>query len=240
MVEETDVHFRFSSAGLREDTFLLVRLDGQEAISNTYELQIDLAAADPDVDPSQVLNQPATVEIEHLGDVTRFQGIVSLFEQRDRGPEFTFYRAIVVPRIYVLNLTRRNRVFLDNTATQIIEIVLNEAGLTTPDYYDLRTRASCASREYTVQYGETDLAFIQRLMEYEGIFYFFEHGTERERLIIADRPGAHLPPLTSCHPATSAHRPDPVRHGASADHTRVASLIGPTPLFLQAVVRNRA
>lgn len=191
--EARQILFTFTISGIAAEKFAVVRMEAREAISELYQLEVDLVSSDETVDPMQAVNQGATLVIDRDGDITRFQGIVVGFEQRERGPEFTAYHAVVAPRLWNLGLTRQCQIFLDKSVTDIIGEVLQENGLADGEDYEIQATGSYPAREYVVQYQESDLEFIFRLMEHEGIFYFFQHGEEKEKLIIADSKDIHEP-----------------------------------------------
>ena len=193
MPQAHELLFTFTTAALPPEKFGLVKVTGQESISELFQFDLDLVSADADVDSSQIVNRPARIEIDRDGNVAVLHGIVSRFEQRDQGPEFVNYHAVLVPRLYALELTRQCRVFLDKNVKSIIDEVLQEDGLSSGTDYELKLTQTYAVREYVVQYQESDLNFIRRLMEHEGIFFFFEHGDKQEKLVIADSMDAHQP-----------------------------------------------
>src|SRR5262245_31936973 len=114
-VEATEFQFSFEVAGTPPEKFALIRMEGREALSELYRFDIDLVSADPDLDPEKIVNQPAVVAIDRDGDITRFHGIVTLFEQGEMGPEFVNYHAVIVPHLYNLNFTKHSQIFQDKT-----------------------------------------------------------------------------------------------------------------------------
>jgi type VI secretion system VgrG family protein len=186
-----DIYISFQAGDLDQKTFEVVTLTGREAISEPYELSLDLVSADPDIDAAQVLGKAARIVIDRDDEGQLWNGIVSSFEQGDTGPELTFYRARVVPWIHFLGLVRQTRVFQNLTVPAMIEEVLKSSGFATSDHYEIRTGRTYPEREYVVQYQETDLDFIRRLMEHEGISFFFKQGDEREKLFITDLMESH-------------------------------------------------
>lgn len=188
-----EVIFRFFCDKLPDSTFSLVRLDGREALSSLFQFRLDLVAESAEVDPSEIVNHPARIEFEREGDISYYHGIVPLFEQRDRGPEFVNYHALLVPRLYLLTLTRQSMVFLDQTVPEIVEQVLKNNQFKDEEDYKFKVTRPGPKREYVVQYEETDLDFVQRLLEAEGICYFFEHTEKGHRVIITDKKSMHTP-----------------------------------------------
>jgi len=182
--------FSFVSKGLSEDTFEVVRFRGEEGISRLFQFDIVLISEDPEVDIDTVLQNPAIFTIHRGEEDRKIHGIISEFEQMHEVDQYTFYQASLVPRIWLSDLYRENQLFLDKTVPDIIEEILKQAGLTTKDY-ELKLTRNYPKWEYICQYKETDLNFISRWMEREGIYYYFEHTDEGEKLIITDSSTAH-------------------------------------------------
>ncbi|MFZ0448530.1 MAG: type VI secretion system tip protein TssI/VgrG [Desulfatiglandaceae bacterium] len=191
MTEQERIRFTFVSHGLPEDTFQVVRFQGDEGISKLYEFAIQLVSEDPEIDLGSVLQNPATLTIfRNEGDDRLFHGIPSLFEQLHEDAERVFYKTVLVPRLWQADLYHENQLFLDKTVPDIIEEILRQAGLTTNDY-ELRLTNTYPQWEYICQYGETDFDFISRWMEREGIYYYFQQTEEFEKLIITDNASSH-------------------------------------------------
>lgn len=192
-VEASEILLSFQVNGFPPEKFALTRMEGREAISELYEFAIDLVSADPDIDLDKVVNQSAVVLIDRDGDISRFHGIVTIFEQRSMGPEFVNYHAVLVPRLHNLAHTKQCQVFLDKDVKTILNDVLVENGLAEDKDFSILLKETYPRREYVLQYQESDLDFISRQMEHYGIFYFFEHGESKEKLIITDRQEAPGP-----------------------------------------------
>jgi type VI secretion system VgrG family protein len=182
--------FLFVSKALPEDTFAVVRFNGTEGISKLYSFDITLVSDDPEIDLKEILQNPATLTI--LGDHQDLpvHGILAQFEQLHEVKHHYFYRAVLVPRLWLSNLYHENQLFLDRTVPDIIEDILKQAGLTTQDY-ELRLTKEYPQWEYICQYRETDYEFISRWMEREGIYFFFEQTEDYEKLVITDSFTAH-------------------------------------------------
>ncbi len=190
MIYQERKQFTFASQGLPEDTFAVVRFSGTEAISRPYEFDITLASEDPDIDLKDFLRNPATLTILRGDEEFHIHGVPSQFEQLHEVKHRVFYRAILVPRLWQAGLYRENQLFLDKTVPEVVEEILKHAGLRSQDYEFKLTR-SYPSREYICQYQETNLNFISRWMEREGIYYFFEQTDKCEKLVITDSLAAH-------------------------------------------------
>jgi len=182
--------FSFASKALPEDTFGVVRFNGTEGISKLYSFDITLVSDDPEIDLKEILQNPATLTI--LGDHSDLpvHGVLARFEQLHEVKHHFFYRAVLVPRLWLSNLYHENQLFLGRTVPDIIEDILKQAGLTTQDY-ELRLTKEYPQWEYICQYRETDYEFISRWMEREGIYFFFEQTDDFEKLVITDSFTAH-------------------------------------------------
>lgn len=188
---EERTRFIFASSALAEDTFTLVEFKGFEALSHLYEFEIILDAEDPEIDLKEVLKNTVTLTIELNGEPQRtIHGILSHFEQLHEYSGHIYYRAILVPRLWLADQHHENQLFLDQNVPEIIEEILKQTGLTSQDY-ELRLTGNYRPWEYICQYNETDFNFISRWMEREGIYYYFDQTDDGEKIIITDSSTAH-------------------------------------------------
>lgn len=182
-------HHRFEVSTLSPDVFTVVDYTGKELISQPFEVEIALVSDDPEVAFADVVNQSATLttrrDVEGAEDVPTC-GIVSDFYEEGPSADGQYrYRAVLVPRLWTLSLRYQSRIFQEATVEEIVTQVLEEAGLPSSGFrFDLSE--SYSPREYCVQHQETDLDFVQRLLEYEGIQYFFEHDGTEDILVLTD------------------------------------------------------
>lgn len=187
---QTDRKFSFTSRALPEDTFDLVSFSGSEGLSKFYSFEATLLSDNAEIDLEKVVQSRATLTIcRENGDI-RFHGILTSFDQMDTHQGRTRYHAVMTPAVWNLTLTHHNQIFLAKTVPEIIESAIKDAGLTSLDY-ELRLSATYPQFEYVCQYDESHAAFISRLMEREGIYYYFEQGTDQEKLIITDSLSVH-------------------------------------------------
>ena len=114
-----------------------------------------------------------------------FHGILRKFRQTGMNGRFQIYEAQLVPSLWLLSLKQNCRIFQDMKLQDIVGKILQESGIT-PDLYEFRLAHEDIFNKFNVQYNETDLHFISRLLEKEGIFYFFEHYADRHVLIFCD------------------------------------------------------
>jgi type VI secretion system secreted protein VgrG len=166
----------------------VVRFFGQESISSLFRFRLELAG--PELDIGALVDKPATLRIEGV-DAARFvHGILAEFEYVGESRGLQLYEAELVPWIWRLQHRHDCRIFQDRTTQQILEEVLTGAGLA-KDWLRFDLVAEYEPRNYCVQYRESDLAFVSRLMEADGLFYFFEHAADKHVLVLADHAGAH-------------------------------------------------
>ncbi len=191
MPNEEKIRYTFISQAEPEDTFTVAEFKGTEGISKLYQFEIIIYADDPDIDLKKVLKSPVKLTVERDGEALRvFHGILARLEQQHEISGHVYYRAILVPRLWLADQYHENQLFLDKKIPDIIEDILKQAGLTTNDY-QLKLTGNYRPWEYVCQYNETDFNFISRWMEREGIYYYFEQGEQVEKLIITDSTTAH-------------------------------------------------
>ena len=182
--------FRITSA-LGEDVLLLAGFSGTEGVSKPFAFSIDLLSEDSRIDCDGLLGKPLAIEMDlPNGEVRYIHGLVRRFSQLGRDQGLVSYRAEVVPWLWFLSLAYDCRIFQHKSVPQIAEAVFKDAGFTD---FAVRCSASYQPREYCVQYRESDLAFVSRLLEEEGIFFFFEHTDKKHTLVLADSPSAIKP-----------------------------------------------
>jgi type VI secretion system secreted protein VgrG len=187
-------HVYFVSSALEPGDLFLLEMDGVERISAPYEYDLVVQTTfNGPLDLAQV--DALLAQGAFLGFGPEYQhkvfGAVRSVEMLSMSPgQPTTYRLRLVPNLYDLRFTAGSWVYLDKTVPEIVKEVLKEAGLTEGTDFDFRVSGAYPKREYVLQYEETDLDFISRLLEHEGISFFFEHGDEREKVVFVDRNGA--------------------------------------------------
>lgn len=169
---------------LGDDAVLPVAFSGIEGLSQLFHFDVELLAPRyTEVDFSKILGQAVTVEVYGpLGETRYFNGIVRSFEEGMRDNEFTRYKAQIVPKVWLTTQQFRSRIFQQKSVPEILAVVFE--GMTT----SVELSATYYPRNYCVQYQETDFDFASRLMEEEGIFYYFRHEEDSHTLVITDGP----------------------------------------------------
>jgi type VI secretion system secreted protein VgrG len=173
---------------LGPDKLLLERFSGEEAVSAPFHFTLEMVSKQANISAEALIRQPISLNIELPDGGSRvLHGRVSRFVQLGNAGGLTTYRADMVPWLWFLSLSTDCRVFQNLSVPEIIKKVFDENGF--PDY-SIKCVKSYPKREYCVQYRESHLAFVSRLMEDEGIFYFFEHSNSKHTLILADSASA--------------------------------------------------
>ena len=186
------------SDALPEDTFQVLQFDAEEEVSQLFHVELRLVSRDPNIDFDLMLERSACLSIITKGKQRNIHGMLAEFEQGGEWQNGLYeYRALLVPRLWMLSQSTQNQIFQDQTVLDIVSSELKnvnkkgsnplaEAGLGSDDDYEMFTIHQYEEREYVVQYKETDLNFISRLMEHEGLYYYFEHNDDCEKLVITD------------------------------------------------------
>jgi type VI secretion system secreted protein VgrG len=188
--ESNTTLYRFKAGDLEDGELRVLRFRGTEGISQLFEFELELLSRSSDIDFAQVVGKPAALGIDGP-DTTRFlNGMISRFEQGPVSKGFTRYYAQMVPRQWTLLQRVDTRIFQNKSVPAIIESVLKDAGIPS-NALKPSLQGTYKEREYCVQYQESDWTFLSRLMEEEGIFYFFEHGEDDHVLVIGDNVSAH-------------------------------------------------
>ncbi len=179
-----EADFLFESKGYSGD-LRVVGFTGKEELSHLFSFHLDLASEDWEIDLNAVVGQPAALTIKSVEGERVIHGLVSWMEGGGKGEKFAPYKALLVPEVWLLSRFFRSRIFQKLTVKDIVQEVLKGAGIPTSRFRFALKRALPA-REYCVQYRETDWDFISRLLEEEGIFYFFEQKDKETVLVMGD------------------------------------------------------
>ena len=172
---------------LGADTLLLRGLDGHEGLSELFQFRLELAAEIGTAVPfDRLLGQKILASLVLPDKKTRyFGGICSRMAEGGRDQTFVYYSMDVVPEAWLLTRRAQSRIFQQKSVPEILKAVF--AGLDV--VYEIQ--GEFPSRDYCVQYRETDFNFACRLMEEEGIYYFFKHGASGHQMVLANTTQAH-------------------------------------------------
>lgn len=176
---------------LGADKFIVKSFQGEEQVSGLFHYRLELLSEDDSIDFSQIVGKRVTLTTELPGgsDQQYMNGVVGRFSQAGKSVRFTTYFADVYPWLWLLTMNSDHQIFQSKTALEIIKKVFSDLGFT--DFKDSTTK-TYNSREFCVQYGESAFNFVSRLMESEGIFYFFDHSSSTHTMVLADDSSAYL------------------------------------------------
>lgn len=164
------------------DLLTFTHLVGRDEISRCLAYTVGFVSSSPDIDPLKMLGGAVSVEGE--SDPKRwFSGLVSEFRLTRIEDRLAYYEAIIRPWLWFLGNTTDCRIFQNMSVIEIVEEIFSKYSTAK---FEKRLQGSYPPREYCVQYDESDLDFVQRLLEHEGILYFFEHDEGKHTLVLAD------------------------------------------------------
>ena len=179
------------STPLGQDILLLRGFTGSEAISQLFHFDLDLLSESDSINFQDIVGKNVTLRIFDATGAERYwNGFISRFSQGAQDHQFIAYRAQMVPWLWFLTRTADCRIFQKMKAPDIIQQIFKDLSF---QDFELRLYGDFTTRDYCVQYRETDFNFVSRLMEEEGIYYFFLHQQDKHILILANDPAAQQP-----------------------------------------------
>ena len=161
-----------------------------EALSEITEMRFEFLTTDGGFDAAALLGTRMRLLMKTDSGTRKFQGICIAVEFLGSSEGFDFYGVDVRPWLWFLTRSSDIRIFQGKSTPEIFKQVCDDRGFSD---HKLRLSDSYAAREYCVQYAETDFDFLSRLMEGEGIYYYFDHSADSEEMVLADGVGAHDP-----------------------------------------------
>ena len=183
-----EIEYKFISDAVEDDYFTVVSFEGVEGLSRLYEYTIELKAS--------IDRQPAETFLDDMLDgepcfIMTYKdveypvyGMLAEFNEKQTAAGYTYYTAVLVPRLWGLNLNRDSRVYLDMTVWDIVENTLNDYQL---DYQAGSVdTAVLLEKEYRCQFNETDFDYISRLLENEGIYYYFDQSEGVDTIVFSN------------------------------------------------------
>ena len=183
---------------LGKDTLLLQGYSGVEGISRLFRYDLDLAAEKP-IDLSKLIGQRVTVTLAKHDDANKaaryINGYVSRASYVGKDQYLHKYRAELVPWLWLLTCNTDCRIYQDKTVIEIVKDVFTRRGFA-GDKDCKFPQDSYSKREYCVQYRESDFNFVSRLLEEEGIFYYFEHTSNSHAMLLGNSKATHKAPAT--------------------------------------------
>ncbi|OCR27060.1 type IV secretion protein Rhs, partial [Pseudomonas syringae] len=183
--------FTLDIAGV-EHRLRVLSFTAKEAVSRPFSVRIELVSERANLALEDVLHRQAFLAFDALGN--GLHGQIGEIAQGDSGKRFTHYFIRLVPNLLRLEHRHNHRIFQNHSVPEIIALVLKDHGILADEFAFRLSSKTCPPRDYCTQYHETDLHFVRRLCEEEGLSFHFEHSRDRHLLIFADDPVA-LPNL---------------------------------------------
>jgi type VI secretion system secreted protein VgrG len=183
----TDDTTRLAIAGAPFDTLFPTQFSGREAIGEVAELNLRALGATPAIALAGLIGQHATLSLKWGDNPRVIDAVCTRAAQLPSTVDGSHYALELRSWLWLLTLASNNRIFQGKTTQQIVESVFSGHGATD---FSFSLTGSYEPREYCVQYAETDFAFVSRLCEEEGWFYFFQHETGKHTLMVADHSDA--------------------------------------------------
>ncbi|MBA6421911.1 type VI secretion system tip protein TssI/VgrG, partial [Pseudomonas sp. 5Ae-yellow] len=162
--------------------FKVLAFTGKEALNQPFAFELELISEQPDIDLGSLLHHTAYLD---MGQGAGIHGFIDRLAQGEAGKRLTRYHLCLRPQLSYLAHRTNQRIFQHLTVQDIISRLLEEHGIQ-GDAYRFQLNASYPERDYCTQYDETDLHFIQRLCEEEGLHYHFEHSRQGHVIVFGD------------------------------------------------------
>lgn len=187
----------------------VLSFSGSEGIGTLYSFDIQLVSENLSVALEALLGQPAFLAFD--ADGRGIHGVLAEARQGAIGTRLAHYQVRLVPHMARLALRHNYRIFQQRSVAQIVAQLLEEHGLLA-DAFAFQLEADYPPRDYCVQYGESDLVFVERLCQEEGIHYRFEHAPGGHRVLFSDHQMhfPHLPASLDFVPGNGMHADGPV------------------------------
>ncbi|MFT4730675.1 MAG: type VI secretion system secreted protein VgrG [Granulosicoccus sp.] len=180
---------------LPDDTLLFSAMAGSERLSTLYDYRLEVISQNHSVALDDLLGTDITVQLELSesseigpGVYRHFHGVIADCAHVSGSGEFSHYELSVRPWFWFLTRNANCRIFQEKSVPEIIKDVFNDLGFSD---FDERLFGTYETWRYCVQYRESDFAFLSRLMEHEGIYYYFKHENGKHTLVLADDYAAH-------------------------------------------------
>ena len=157
---------------LGEDKLLLTAFAGEESISKPFEFQINALSSNLALKPDSLIGKEVTVTIK--GNIKKvFHGFINTFKVGEvKSHNMREYQMTMVPWLWFLAQTENRRIFQNKNSSDIVKVVFEDLGF---NDFEFKLQGTQPVREYCVQYAESDLHFISRLLEEDGLAYYFNH-----------------------------------------------------------------
>lgn len=203
-----------SCAPLESIPCTFVSFEGTEYVSRLFEYELVLQSGHYDLDPTLLVEHTISVrlsqealpsQIRHWRSVV---GVIATCQVETDSRGTIHLRLRIVPALARLMYNRNSRIYKEASVPEIVETVFKRAGFSPGSDFRFRLNGQYRTRPYCVQFNETDLDFVQRLLEEEGIFYFFEHKDDQCTMHLCDtiQNCEYFPTFQTMHFQSAKHR----------------------------------
>lgn len=180
------------SGSFDSESLLFRSLIGNESLSSLYEFKLEFLSKDKNFDARSLIGKELTLTVDNSGKSRFLSGLVTQAKrvgQETTTERYFIFEAIVRPWLWLATKTNHYKIFQKKNIPQVIKETLEEY----PFELEINTEESYREWGYCVQYDETDYEFVSRLMEHEGMYFWFEHSEGKHKLIISDSKNSHKP-----------------------------------------------
>ncbi|GAA6172879.1 type VI secretion system spike protein VgrG1b [Colwellia sp. KU-HH00111] len=175
------------STPLGDEELALYKADIDEELGRPFSITVELISENDNISLDDLIGQNVTIRLETEEEEARyFNGFVSEFFQLSNTDRYAKYGAVIRPWFWLLNLSENCRIFQEKSYPDIINDVFEQLGFSD---FDSKLSGSYDPQEYVVQFNESDFNFVTRIMEQEGIYYYFEHTNGKHTLVMVDDVG---------------------------------------------------
>jgi type VI secretion system secreted protein VgrG len=169
---------------LGPDKLIVRSYQGEEYVSGLFHYRVEAMSEDVSLSFSDIAGKAVTLQLpQSSGDIHYVNGVVGRFTESAHDGRFAYYSLDIYPWLWMLTMSADCAIYQNMTTPDIIKKVFSDLGFA--DYSDKLT-GTYQPREFCVQYRETAFSFVSRLMEHEGIFYFFTHDSSSHKMVLAD------------------------------------------------------
>ena len=203
------------SIDLGKEQVSIRRMDASEALGRPFSITVEIVAAHGEIDLLPHLGKDAAITLYEDDELLRyFHGIVVEGEYLSLQQDGVHYRLVLMPWTYLMAQNKNFAIFQDKSALDIAKLIFARYPAAKVDYS--RLTGNCAQRIYCVQYGESDFAFATRLLEEEGIYYFFAHSQDQHQMVLCNDPSSHK----KTKPGPLEYNPDAIGVGNAGSAAR--------------------
>lgn len=174
------------------ESLLFRSMSGNEALSSIYEFRLEFVSKDKNFDARTLIGKELTLKVNNGNKNRYLSGLVTQAKrvgQETTTERYFIFETIVRPWLWLATKTNHYKIFQKKNIPQVIKETLEDY----PFELEIKTEESYREWGYCVQYDETDYEFVSRLMEHEGIYFWFEHSDGKHKLIITDSKNSHKP-----------------------------------------------